>query len=282
MPKSEASQRNGGKLDLGTIGGLTIAVLGILGGLLLEGGKLSDVSQITAALIVIGGTVGAVMITTPFPTLLASVRKVPSIFWQPPDLAAKNIALLLSLSAKARRKGIVSLDAELPEISDPFLQKALRLVIDGTDLKVVRRIMELEMDGSERNGEAQIRVFEAAGGYAPTIGIIGAVLGLIQVMKHLEDIDAVGHGIAVAFVATVYGVALANIILLPSANKLKARLQLTICMQELALEGVVAIGEGMNSQLIESKLEPFKNPNGPERLVSSKPDAARKNSRLAA
>ncbi len=282
MPKPERAQSNGSNLDFGTIGGLAIAVTGILGGLLLEGGKLSDVTQVTAAFIVIGGTVGAVMITTPFRALLAAVRKVPSIFWQPPDLAEKTIALILSLSAKARRKGVVSLDAELPDIDDLFLQKALRLVIDGTDLKVVRRIMELEMGRAEQNGEAQIRVFESAGGYAPTIGIIGAVLGLIQVMKHLEDIDAVGHGIAVAFVATVYGVALSNIILLPSANKLKARLQSTIYMQELALEGVIAIGEGLNSQLIESKLEPFRNSYRHEQASNAKPETVKKKSRLAA
>ena len=246
-----------GKLDLATIGGLAVAVLGIVGGLLLEGGHLSDVSQLTAALIVIGGTVGAVMITTPVPTLLSAVRKFPCIFWQPDNSAKKTIALLIGLSGKARRKGVVSLEGELSLVADPFLQKALGLLIDGTDLKVVRRIMELEMNAAEHSGEAVAKVFESAGGYAPTIGIIGAVLGLIQVMKHLDDIEAVGHGIAVAFVATVYGVALSNIFLLPAANKLKARLQAAINMHELALEGVIAIGEGLNSQLLEIKLQPF-------------------------
>jgi chemotaxis protein MotA len=132
------------------------------------------------------------------------------------------------------------------------------LAVDGTDLKEVRRIMEVEIISAEQHGEAEAKVFESAGGYAPTIGIIGAVLGLIQVMKHLEDLEAVGHGIAVAFVATVYGVSLANLFFLPAANKLKARLHLAIQMKELALEGVIAIAEGLNPRLIESKLEPFK------------------------
>ena len=145
----------------------------------------------------------------------------------------------------------------MEEISNPFFRKALRLAIDGADLKVVRRIMELEIDSAEAKGEAEAKVFEAAGGYAPTVGIIGAVLGLIQVMKHLDDIEAVGHGIAVAFVATVYGVFVANIFFLPIANKLKARLQRSIQLREMALEGVIAISEGMNPKLIESQLERF-------------------------
>jgi len=122
----------------------------------------------------------------------------------------------------------------------------------------VRRIMELELDLIERNGEAEAKVFEAAAGFAPTIGIIGAVLGLIQVMKHLEDIEAVGHGIAVAFVATVYGVSAANLLLLPAANKLKARLHQTVELKELMLEGTIAIAEGLNPKLISAKLDAYR------------------------
>lgn len=245
------------QLDWATLAGLAIALLGILGGLLLEGGRVSDVSQLTAAFIVVGGTLGAVMVTTPVATLMAALRELPAIFWQPTHSASRTVAQLTALSSKARRKGVVSLEEDLDVIADPFLRKALGLLVDGTDLKVVRRIMELEMDGLEGSGEETARVFEAAGGYAPTIGIIGAVLGLIQVMKHLDDLQAVGHGIAVAFVATVYGVGLANILLLPAANKLKARLHVASRMRELMLEGVIAIGEGLNSQLISSKLDPF-------------------------
>jgi chemotaxis protein MotA len=127
-------------------------------------------------------------------------------------------------------------------------------------LKVVRRIMELEIEAAELQGEAEAKVFESAGGYAPTVGIIGAVLGLIQVMKHLEDISAVGHGIAVAFVATVYGVAVSNLLFLPVANKLKARLQQSVRLNEMALEGVISVAEGLNPKLIESQLECFKSP----------------------
>jgi chemotaxis protein MotA len=243
--------------DLSTIAGLVVAGLGILGGLLLEGGRFSDIGQITAALIVLGGTLGAVMVTTPTRLLLAGVKKLPDVFWDstpPGDFAVQQI---LAFARRARKNGLISLETDVASISDPFLRKGLSLAVDGADLQDVRRIMELELEMAERRGEAEARVFESAGGYAPTIGIIGAVLGLIQVMKHLEDIEAVGHGIAVAFVATVYGVALANIFLLPAANKLKQRLQQSLEFKELILEGVIAIAEGMNPRLIESKLEAF-------------------------
>ena len=251
-----------GKLDYATVTGLLVALCGILGGLLLEGGNLHDIAQITALLIVMGGTVGAVMVTTPAATLSAAVKKMPSIFWQPAFTADSAMNQILKLAAQARRGGVISLESEVEKISDPFLQKALGLAVDGTDLKVMRSIMELELDAAEQRGEAEAKVFESAGGYAPTVGIIGAVLGLIQVMKNLSNIEAVGHGIAVAFVATVYGIVLANMLCLPAANKLKSRLQNALLMKELALEGVEAIVEGMNPLLLESKLESYRRPIG--------------------
>lgn len=247
-----------GKPDLATFAGLALAAMGILGGLLLEGGTLRDITQLTAALIVLGGTAGAVMVTTPRPLLKSALKRLPAIFWQEENSASSVIQQIQIFSVKARRSGLVSLDSEVDGIKDRFLQKALMLAIDGADLKEVRRMMEVEMAAAEQYGEAEAKVYESAGGYAPTVGIIGAVLGLIQVMKHLEDLEAVGHGIAVAFVATVYGVALANLFLLPAGSKLKARLQRDLQMKELALEGVIAIAEGLNPRMIESKLEPFK------------------------
>jgi len=129
--------------------------------------------------------------------------------------------------------------------------------LDGTDLDDIRKMMELEVVVEEHRGEDEAKVFEAAGGYAPTVGIIGAVLGLIQVMKHLENIDEVGRGIAVAFVATVYGVGSANLFLLPAANKLRSRVQRATQIRELMLEGVISIVEGLNPKLIRTKLEAY-------------------------
>jgi chemotaxis protein MotA len=246
------------KPDVSTVCGLLVALLGILGGLKLEGGRLGDISQWTAAMIVLGGTAGAVMITTPFTKLRGAAVAVRSVFFEEDDKPGAVIDAILELAKKARKGGLVSLEHDVMKIADPFLKKALLLVVDGADLQDVRRIMELELDLIERRGEAEAKVFETAGGFAPTIGIIGAVMGLIQVMKHLEDIEAVGHGIAVAFVATVYGVALANLFLLPAAHKLKSRLHQTIELKELMLEGTLAIAEGLNPKLISIKLEAYR------------------------
>ncbi len=256
-PNRAAKAAGSGKADFASVAGLCVAGCGIMGGLLLEGGKFSDVGQFTAAMIVVGGTAGALMVTTPLPLLISAVKKLSHVFWDSTPSNESAIAQILTLAGRARKEGLVSLERDTDSIADPFLRKALGLAVDGTDLQDLREIMELEIDLTERRGEAEARVFEAAGGYAPTIGIIGAVLGLIQVMKHLEDIEGVGKGIAVAFVATVYGVALANVFLLPAANKLKSRLQQRIQMKELVLEGVISIAEGLNPKLIQSKLEAF-------------------------
>lgn len=259
MRASQNIKQTGRKPDISSVIGLALAILGILGGLKLEGGRLGDVAQLTAAMIVLGGTAGAVMVTTPFATLGAALRALPHVFSEHTAGAGAIIDEILLLATKARKGGLVSIENDALQIADPFLKKALLLCVDGADLQDVRRIMELELDLIERRGEAEAKVFEAAAGFAPTIGIIGAVLGLIQVMKHLEDIEAVGHGIAVAFVATVYGVSVANLLLLPVANKLKARLHQNIELKELMLEGTLAIAEGLNPKLIAIKLDAYRN-----------------------
>jgi chemotaxis protein MotA len=253
----EKRRARGGRPDLATIGGLLLALAGMLGGLLMEGGNIRDVTQITAALIVFGGTLGAVMISTPVATVIAAIRKLPMVIFDTDNRGADELEQILDYAGRARRAGIVSLERDLADIENPFLRKALALGVDGTDLKDLREIMEFEIEASEDEGLSHAKVFEAAGGYAPTIGIIGAVLGLIQVMKHLENIDEVGKGIAVAFVATVYGVGLANLFFLPAAGKIKARVQQQIKINEMLLEGVCSIVEGMNPKMIALKLEPF-------------------------
>jgi len=245
------------RLDLASLLGLVLALGGILGGLLLEGGNVKDVAQVTAAMIVLGGTLGAVMVTTPRSLLIGAARKISQVFVEKSQSSDNVIEQIISYATKARKGGIVSLEQELEAIHDPFLRKALTLAVDGTDLKDLRRMMELEIALEEQRGEAEAKVYEAAGGYSPTIGIIGAVLGLIQVMKHLENIEEVGKGIAVAFVATVYGVGAANIFFLPAGNKLKARTHDSVRTKELILEGVAGIVEGLNPKLIRSKLEAY-------------------------
>jgi len=243
--------------DFATLGGLVLAVGGILTGLMMEGGKIKDVAQITAAIIVLGGTLGAVMVTTPSGVLLRAVKKLGLLFFDRTKPVAGTIEDLIGYAAQARKQGIVSLEQQAGAIADPFLRKALNLAVDGIDLSQIRSIMELEITLVELDGEAEAKVYEAAGGYAPTIGIIGAVLGLIQVMKNLANIDEVGRGIAVAFVATVYGVASANVFFLPAAAKLRARVKDEVRRRELMLEGVLSIVEGLNPKLIGIKLEAY-------------------------
>jgi chemotaxis protein MotA len=247
-----------GRIDLASFGGIALAVIGIVGGLLFEGGRLTDISSLTAAVIVLAGTIGAVMITTPANLLVAAFKSLLQVFWDSTPSNSETIEQILTFARQARRGGLTSLEAGIADLADPFLKKALSLAVDGADLQDIRRIMELEIELAEHHGEGRAKVFETAGGYAPTIGIIGAVLGLIQVMKHLEDIERVGHGIAIAFVATVYGVAFANLLLLPAGAKIRSRLEARLKNNELALEGVLSIAEGMNPMLIASKLDPYR------------------------
>ena len=259
-PHKNQKISTGRRPDWASLGGLALAVTGILGGLVLEKGKVQDVSQVTAALIVLGGTIGAVMVTTPLGTLLRAAGKLTAVFLESRYSIPTVIDQIIGYATKARKNGIVSLEDETAAIPDPFLRKAMNLAVDGADLQELRRMMELEITLEEQRGEAEAKVYEAAGGYAPTIGIIGAVLGLIQVMKHLANIDEVGHGIAVAFVATVYGVASANIFFLPAGSKLRARVHAVVELRELMLEGVLGIAEGLNPKLIRTKLEAYAPP----------------------
>ncbi len=244
-------------MDKATVAGIALSFGGITAGLLLEGGKLSQILQPTAALIVAGGTIGAVLLQFPLKTVFAAVRNLDIVFFEPRYRASDEIDRLTKLAQKARRDGIISLDAELPGIADPFLSRALMLAVDGTESGELRAIMQLELDSSAEAEEELPHVYEAAGGFAPTIGIIGAVLGLIQVMQHLDKIDEVGRGIAVAFVATIYGVGFANLIALPIAGKLRHRLRFRQILRELILEGVVSILEGINPRMLEAKLNGF-------------------------
>jgi chemotaxis protein MotA len=270
----EQGKKAGARPDFATVGGILLAFGGIVGGLLMEGGKIKDISQLTAAFIVLGGTFGAVMVSTPIRTLSGAAMRLIHVLMdntQSPDAVIEE---LIGYATKARKNGLVSLEAEALEIQDPFLRKALTLAVDGTDLQELRNMMQLEIETVENRALAEARVFESAGGYSPTIGIIGAVMGLIQVMKNLANIEEVGRGIAVAFVATVYGVGLANIILLPAATKIRSRIEWETEMKQLKLDGVVGIVEGLNPKLIRSKLDAYKHPEKTPKAKAEKETAA--------
>ncbi|MGA2001841.1 MAG: flagellar motor protein [Terriglobales bacterium] len=244
-------------MDKATLGGLVLAVGGILLGLLIEGGNLGQILQPTAAMIVFGGTLGAILIQYPLPVAVGGFKRLAHVFVEPAQNAQSTIAVLVKYANQARREGIISLDQEIDQIQEPFLRRALMLAVDGTETQELRKIMELELDNKEEQEEKIPQLFESAGGFSPTIGIIGAVLGLIQVMQHLDKIDEVGRGIAVAFVATIYGVGAANLFFLPVAGKLKIRIREEQVIREMTLEGVISILEGMNPRMLEATLQGF-------------------------
>lgn len=244
-------------LDSSSVGGILLALLGILAGLIIEGGRIDQVLQPTAAMIVFGGTFGAVLLQYPLPTVLEALRRLARVFFHPKHSGQDTLEQIVEFANKARRSGIISLDADLESIQNPCLRQALMLAVDGTEPAELRAIMELQLDNQSESEEKIPAVFESAGGFSPTIGIIGAVIGLIQVMQHLNHISEVGRGIAVAFVATIYGVAAANILFLPAAGKLKIRVREDQQLREMAVEGVISILEGMNPRMIELKLQSF-------------------------
>ncbi|HEY2467374.1 MAG TPA: flagellar motor protein [Terracidiphilus sp.] len=244
-------------MDKGSIGGVFLAIAGIVTGLLIEGGRISQILQPTAALIVFGGTLGAVLLQFPVHTVAAAFRSLGSVFVARRKHDEELIDLLIEFANKARRNGVVSLDADLPQIKDSFLRQSLMLAVDGTEPTELRKIMRVALDCATEREERLPMVFESAGGFSPTIGILGAVLGLIQVMQHLDNIQEVGRGIAVAFVATIYGVGIANLFFLPFAGKIRIHMREEQQRREMMLEGVISILEGMNPRMLGLKLSGF-------------------------
>jgi chemotaxis protein MotA len=244
-------------MDKASIGGVLLAIAGIVAGLLMEGGNLGQILQPTAALIVFGGTMGAVLLQFPLTTVAAAFRRMSHVFAAPRKHNDELVKLLIAFANKARRNGVVSLDADLQTIQDPFLKQTVMLAVDGTEPTDLRKIMQVSLDSMTEGEERLPAVFESAGGFSPTIGILGAVLGLIQVMQHLDNISEVGRGIAVAFVATIYGVGIANLFFLPLAGKMRLRVREDYLRREMMLEGVISILEGMNPRMLEVKLTGF-------------------------
>jgi chemotaxis protein MotA len=243
--------------DLTSLVGLPMAVGLVLLGQYLEGGNPSSILQGTAAIIVFGGTLGAVLISFPRADIKAAALSVRRVFIEETESDDITIGSILRYAKLARKDGILALEDESANAKDPLLRKGLMLAVDGVNPKTLREMLEIDLAGAEERDLQPARVFEAAGGYAPTVGIIGAVLGLIHVMENLSDPSRLGAGIAVAFVATVYGVGIANLVLLPMANKLRVRAAEAARRRILIFEGILAIQEGLNPRLIDQKLRGF-------------------------
>jgi len=243
------------RVDYTSVAGLPIGVGLVLLGQALEGGSMRSILQLTAGLIVFGGTFGAVLLSFSLTDVKRAFGALKKVFLCDGEPAAETIQAVMKYATLARSAGVLSLENELPAVADPFLRKALTLVVDGANPHALREMLETENQNREEYDEIPAKVYEAAGGYAPTVGILGAVLGLIQIMQHLSDPSKLGEGIAVAFVATIYGVGSANLVFLPMATSLKMKARHESRRRELMLEGVLAIQEGLNPKLIEEKLD---------------------------
>ena len=228
----------------------------IIGGAALEGLHLNALVQSTAALIVLGGTFGAAFIAFPMSTAIQGFKDIKLLFAGHSgneDL----ITEICGYAAKARKNGIISLEQDAQNHKDRFMKKAISLSVDGVEPKDIKELMEIELGAFEEHAKMSVEFFEAAGGFAPTIGIIGAVLGLIHVMSNLEDTSKLGAGIAVAFVATIYGLITANIVCLPAATKLKHRVKEEVLRKEMIIAGIVSIQNGENPRFIDSRLRSY-------------------------
>jgi chemotaxis protein MotA len=244
-------------VDILSMTGILLALVAILGGNILEGGHTASLVQMTAFVIVGGGTLGAVMVQTPIRTFVRAM-KIASWVLVPIRLNPEEVAeKIVNWSNIARREGLLGLEAIAEEEPDLFARKGLQLLVDGSEPEVIRSILEVEIDNKEHRDIQAAKVYDGMGGYSPTIGIIGAVMGLIHVMNNLADPSKLGSGIATAFVATIYGVGFANLLFLPMANKLKSQIHSQTQFREMIVEGVISIAEGENPRNIETKLQGY-------------------------
>jgi len=244
-------------VDRASVIGILLGVVAIVGGNLLEGGSAGSIVQGTAAVIVFGGTAGATLLSFPFSDVRRAVASLREVFFPVSPDPFDLIRQIAAYDEIGRRQGLFTLEAELERMPDGFFRRALRLAIDGMNPKMLKETMEREIGTYEGERRRVGKVFETAGGFAPTVGILGAVLGLIHVMENLSDPSKLGAGIAVAFVATIYGVGTANLILLPLSKKLNNRLNDELWLREMILEGVIGIQSGVNPRYLEEKLRAF-------------------------
>jgi chemotaxis protein MotA len=244
-------------MDRTSLIGLLLGLMAIVLGQVLEGGHIASLVQPTAFLIVIGGTLGAVMLQSPLPTFLLGARMARWVIYPPRVVPAQLIRQVVEWSLVARKEGLLALEGRIASQNDPFVRRGLQLLVDGAEPENLREVLEVEIGTYEAQMKLAAKIWESAGGYAPTIGILGAVMGLIHVMENLSDPAKLGSGIAVAFVATIYGVGSANLIFLPVAKKLLASVQQLVNVHEMYVDGLVGIANGDNPRIIESRLQGY-------------------------
>ena len=244
-------------MDKISLAGLAIGLVAIIGGQILEGGHVGSLVQPTALLIVLGGTLGAVLLQSPFHIFRRGMAMAKWV-WVPPVIEQKRLMeQILTWSQLSRREGLLALENQIPRVKDEFTKRGLQLLVDGADPERIRELLEVEIDTFEDEWRQSAKIWESAGGYSPTIGILGAVMGLIHVMENLSDPTKLGAGIAVAFVATIYGVGLAILVYLPIAGKLKYYIGRMVATREMLIDGLVGIAVGDNPRIIEGRLRGY-------------------------
>lgn len=244
-------------MDLTSVIGVVLGIAAVLVGQVLEGGSVMALVQPTAFLIVMGGTAGAVTLAFTGKDLKLAMGSLGMLFGPSKVDMKSTMKRLIDLALKARKEGILALQGDIASIEDPFMRKGLELMCDGTDPKLLRELMETELHFFEEDIGTIAKVWESAGGFTPTVGILGAVLGLIHVMENLSDPSKLGSGIAVAFVATVYGVGFANLLLIPLGTKAKFKAKGEILMRTMVIEGIMSIQAGESPNFIQEKLRVF-------------------------
>lgn len=244
-------------MDIATFAGLLLGVGAVIVSFIMEGGHLGAIIQAPAMVIVIGGTIGATVITTSMDTILRVPQFLGQAFFGKTPEPLDTINMIVRMSEKARREGILGLENDLKSISDPFFRKAIQLVIDGTEITVLKTILETEIAYLEERHKRGIAVFQKMGGFSPTLGIIGTVLGLIHTLSNTSEPDRMAVAIAGAFIATLWGVAMANLVYLPIGDKLRLRHEEELAKLDLILEGVISIQSGDNPRVVKTKLLSF-------------------------
>jgi len=247
-------------MDRLAVSGIFIALLAVIGGYAYEGGTIATLFHLSAFIIVIGGSFGAVMLQTPKQDFLNGMRLLPLVWQKEQHDFSLYLQKIQYWAETSRQKGFLALEQELSAESEPFVQKALMMLVDGAEHDVLRESLQLQVELESEHKLRGANIFESLGGYSPTIGILGAVLGLIQAMSHIDDPSLLGQGIATAFIATIYGVGAANLIFIPIGEKLKAKIDQEILFREMIINGIGAAANGENPQLIARRLAAYQTP----------------------
>ncbi len=261
-------------MDIATVAGFVLAIGALLGTVLMEGGDPASYASPSAALIILGGTFAATFVSFPLERVLSLPRLIAKALFAPKRDTAATIDQLVKLVERARQQGLLSLEQAAQELHDPFLRRGVMMVVDGFQPELVRAVLENEIAALEERHKSGYGMLEAMGGFSPTMGIIGTVLGLVTVLSHLDNPSELGHSIATAFIATLMGVSLANLVWLPLAGKLKLRSKEEVAGRELILEGLAALQAGENPRIVRQKLEAYLAPKAKGAVAKAAPAGA--------